>query len=80
VAAEVLFGLAASALDLGKIERAAMLGAAAEALIDRLGTPLSMIESKARDRIRNVSTPVAWEQGREMGMEEAVSLALDDSP
>jgi predicted ATPase/class 3 adenylate cyclase len=77
VAAEVLFGLAASALDLGKTKRAAMLAAAAEALIDRLGTPLSKIESEARDRIRSASTPVSWEQGRKMDMEEAVSLALD---
>jgi tetratricopeptide (TPR) repeat protein len=59
VAAEVLFGLAASALDLGKIERAALLAAAAEALVDRLGTPLSKIESEARDRIRTASAPVA---------------------
>jgi tetratricopeptide (TPR) repeat protein len=79
VAAEVLFGLAASALDLGKTERAAMLAAAAEALIDRLGTPLSKIESEARDRIRTASAPLAWEQGRKMDVEEAVPFALDAS-
>jgi predicted ATPase/DNA-binding SARP family transcriptional activator len=80
VAVEVLFGLAASALDLGKTKRAAMLAAAAEALIDRLGTPLSKIESEARDRIRTASAPLAWDQGIKMDVEKAVSLALDDSP
>jgi predicted ATPase/class 3 adenylate cyclase len=79
VAAEVLFGLAASALELGKTDRAAMLAAAAEALIDRLGTPLSKLESEARDRIRAASTPLAWEQGRKMDADDAVSLALRDS-
>lgn len=83
-----LAGLAAVALDAGDARRAALLLAAASTIWELTGD-MSDAEShvlverctaEAKDRLAEASFREAWEEGRDMTVEEAITYALETPP
>ena len=78
---ECLEGLGKIAVTQNDFERAARLFGAAEALREKMGTPIPPLQRGEYDahvqRLGN-EFESSWSQGREMTMEQAVELALTD--
>lgn len=82
--AECLVGLAGLAAVAGQPERAARLFAAAEALLDAIGAPLSPADraesqrdlAAARAQLDSAAFAAAWDAGQVMSLEWAVDQAL----
>jgi len=81
-----LEGLASLEAAAGQHARAACLYGAAEALRERLGSPPGPVERPEWERkagllrvaLGEAALAAAWCAGRELPLEEAVALALDD--
>jgi hypothetical protein len=73
--------MATLALAGGEPERAARLKGAEMAIRERLGIPLPPVDQAAEEEMLGaVEFARAWEQGRAMSLQEAVALALVESP
>jgi predicted ATPase/class 3 adenylate cyclase len=81
-----LIGLAAVAVRQGEPERSTRLLGATEVLLEKNNTPLVGVEladfgqivATARDRLDPDTFAAAWAAGRELPLEQAIALALDE--
>jgi hypothetical protein len=86
--AESLEGLARLAGDGGRMERAARLLGAAEAIRDALGAPLPPVRraeyeqcvAEARAALGEEALAAAWAQGKALSVDQAIADALDGGP
>jgi predicted ATPase/class 3 adenylate cyclase/Tfp pilus assembly protein PilF len=84
---ECLEGLASVALHQGRVERAARLWGAAEALREATGAPISpsfladhnRTVAAARAQLDEAAWQAAWAEGRAMTMEQAITYSLEDT-
>ena len=79
---ECLEGLAKIAVAQNQLERGARLFGAAEAMREKMGTPIPPIQRRDYEaHVQSLGTAIAlsWSRGREMTMDEAIALALDET-
>jgi hypothetical protein len=83
---DVLWGLGAASVALGRLQRAAMLLGAEEGLRSKAGTPFGFGDRDRHDAVRQTlrqrmdasALSAAWQEGIAMGKNEALACALAD--